>query len=78
MSRIPAFSMATLLLFNMIPVGFAQQNPIQAQAEADAHRDVNHDMRESLWFMSGLVGSSVGFCRGRCRSVFIRVAYRRY
>ena len=64
MSRIPAFLMATLLLFSMIPVGFAQQNPIQAQAKADAHRDVNRDMKESLWFMSGLVGSSAGFAAG--------------
>ena len=59
MSRIPAFLMATLLLFSIMPVSLAQQNSMQAQAEADAHKDVNRDMKESLWFLSGLVSSSV-------------------
>ena len=64
MSRIPAFFMATLLIFSAIPVSFAQQDFTAARAKADAHRDVNHDMKESLWFMSGLVSSSVGFAAG--------------
>ncbi len=64
MSRIPAFFLVTLLLFSTIPVSLAQENPIQAQAKADAHKDVNSDMREKWWFMSGLVGSSVGFAAG--------------
>lgn len=64
MARIPAFLMVILLLFSMIPVSFAQQDFTEAQAEADAHRDVNHDMKESFWFISGLVGSSVGFAAG--------------
>ena len=59
MSRIPAFLMATLLLFSIMPVSLAQQNSMQAQAKADAHRDVNRDMKESLLFLSGLVSSSV-------------------
>ena len=60
MFRIPVFFMTTLLLFSTTSVGLAQQNSIQAQAEADALRDINRDMTKSLWFMSGLVGSSVG------------------
>lgn len=64
MSRIPAFFMATLLLFSTMPVSLAQQQAAQAQAKADAHKDVNHDMRESLWFLSGLVGSSAGAISG--------------
>ena len=64
MSRTPALFMVTLLLVSMIPVSFAQENLTEAQATADAHRDVNQDMKESLWFMSGLVGSSVGFAAG--------------
>ena len=64
MSCIPAFFMATLLLSSTMPVSFAQQNSIQTQAKADAHKDVNRDMRESLWFLSGLVGSSAGAISG--------------
>ena len=64
MSRIPAFLMATLLLFSIMPVSFAQQNSIQTQAEVDAHRDVNRDMRESFWFLSGLMSSGVGCAAG--------------
>ncbi|MDD9976005.1 MAG: hypothetical protein OXU27_18490 [Candidatus Poribacteria bacterium] len=64
MSRIPAFLMVILLLLSMIPVSLAQLNPIQTQAEADAHKDVNRDMKKKWWFMSGLVGSSVGFAAG--------------
>ena len=64
MFRIHAFLIVSLLLFNAMPVSFAQENPMQAQAKADAHRDINHDMKKSLWFMSGLVGSSVGFSAG--------------
>ena len=59
MCRVSVFFMATLLLFSTMPISLAQQQPMQAQAKADAHRDVNHDMRESLWFLSGLVSSSV-------------------
>ena len=45
-------------------VSFAQQNPIQAQAKADAIRDADHDMKKAWWFMSGLVSSSVGCAAG--------------
>ena len=64
MSHIPAFFMATLLLFGTMPVSLAQQQSLQAQAEVDAHRDVNRDMRESLWFLSGLMSSGVGCAAG--------------
>ncbi len=64
MFRIPAFFMATLLLFGTTPVSLAQQQSLQAQAEADAHRDVNRDMRESLWFLSGLMSSGIGCAAG--------------
>ena len=70
MSRIPAFFMATLLLFGTMPVSLAQQNSLQSQAETDAHKDVNRDMKESLWFLSGLVGSSAGAVTG-CASGFL-------
>ena len=64
MFRISVFLMATLLLFSTIPVSFAQENPMQAQAEADALRDIDHDMKKGWWFMFGLVGSSVGCAAG--------------
>ena len=64
MSGIPTFFMAVLLLFSEVPVSFAQQNPIQAQAKADAIRDADHDMKKTWWFMSGLVSSSVGCAAG--------------
>ena len=54
--------LVTLLLFSTIPVSLAQQNAVQAKA--DALRDVNRDMKESLWFTLGLVGSSVGTVTG--------------
>lgn len=64
MCHLSAFFIATLLLFSTIPVSFAQENPMQAEAEAEAYRDVNHDMKESLWFLSGLVGGSAGLVTG--------------
>ena len=64
MSRIPALFVVILLLFSIIPVSSAQLNPIQTQAEADAHKDVNYDMKESLWFALGLVGGSAGLVTG--------------
>ena len=70
MFRISAFLMTTLLIFSMMPVSLAQQQSLQAQAKADAHRDVNRDMRESLWFLSGLVSSSV-CCAGGGVGVFL-------
>ena len=64
MSHIATFFIAGLLLFSEVPVSFAQQNPIQAQAKADAIRDADHDMKKAWWFMSGLVSSSVGCAAG--------------
>ena len=63
MFRVSAFLIATLLFFSTMPVSLAQQ-VMQTQAKADAHKDVNRDMRESLWFLSGLVGSSAGAYTG--------------
>ena len=76
MSCIPAFFMATLLLFSTMPISLAQQDSVQAQAEADAHRDVNRDMRESLWFLSGLMSSGVGCAAGSTGGFFIGVTHR--
>ena len=64
MFRVSVFFITTLLLFTAMSVSFAQQNFIQTQAEADAHKDVNRDMRESLWFTSGLISSSAGCAAG--------------
>ena len=69
MSHIPAVLIVSLLLFNAMPVSFAQENPVQVQAEADALRDIDHDMKKGWWFMFGLVGSSAGSvtgCVGGC------------
>lgn len=64
MFRTPTVLIVNLLLFNAMPVSLAQQNLMQAQAKADAHRDIKRDMRESLWFTSGLASSSVGCAAG--------------
>ena len=64
MFRISVLLMAILLIFSTMPVSLAQQQSLQAQAEADAHTDVNRDMRESLWFTSGLMGNTVGCAAG--------------
>ncbi len=53
MFRILAFFTATLLLFSTMPVSLVQQNSVQTQAEADALRDTNHDMKKGWWFMLG-------------------------
>ena len=64
MSRVPAFFMAALLLFSTIPVSLAQQNFIRTNANADAIRDADRDMKRAWWFMFGLAGSTAGFCHG--------------
>ena len=52
MSRVPAFFMAALLLFSTIPVSLAQQNFIRANANADAIRDADRDMKRAWWLCS--------------------------
>ena len=52
MFRVSAFLMATLLLFSTMPVSLAQQNSVQAQAEADASADMS-DMSKAKWFLLG-------------------------
>ncbi|MDE0685430.1 MAG: hypothetical protein OXI63_21085, partial [Candidatus Poribacteria bacterium] len=64
MFRICTFLIVSLLLFNAMPVSFAQKNSVQAQAKSDALTDTDHDIKKSLWFMSGLVSSSVGCAAG--------------
>ena len=64
MSGISIFLISMLLLFNSMPVSFAQENAMRTQAEADAFRDIDHDMKKEWWFMFGLVGSSVGCAAG--------------
>jgi hypothetical protein len=69
MFRILAFFTATLLLFSTMPVSLVQQNSVQTQAEADALRDTNHDMKKGWWFMLGGVSSTAGCvlgCVGGC------------
>ena len=63
MSRIATFFMVVLLLFNAMPVSFAQQNPIQAQAEADANSDMS-GMSKTMWFLLGGLGSTAGCLLG--------------
>ena len=64
MRRVSVFFIATVLLFSLLSVSLAQQDAIQVQAKTDAHTDVNRDMRESLWFLSGLASSSLGVAAG--------------
>ena len=71
MSRLPAFFMAALLLFSTIPVSLAQQNFIRANANADAIRDADRDMKKVWWFMFGLAGSTAGFVAGCVGGCFI-------
>ena len=67
MFRIPAFLIVSLLLFTAMPtVSFAQQNPVAAQAEADANSDMS-DMSKALWFMLGGVSSTAGCIYSRCQ-----------
>ena len=65
MFRISVFLMAILLTFSTLPVSHAQQNAVQAQAEADAKAD----MSEAMWFLLGGLGSTAGCllgCAGGC------------
>ena len=71
MSRVPAFFMAALLLFSTLPVSLAQQNFIRANANADAIRDADRDMKRTWWFMFGLAGSTAGFATGFVGGCFI-------
>ena len=65
MFRVSTLFMATVLLFSAIPVSLAQQNSVQAQAEADASADIS----KADWFMLGGWGSALGCflgCAGGC------------
>ena len=59
MCRLSAFFIVTLLLFSTMPISFAQQNTVQAQAEADASADMS-DASKVDWFLLGGVGSTMG------------------
>ena len=59
MSHISVFFMAILLLFNAMPVSFAQQNSVQADAEADANADMS-DTSKAMWVLLGGLGSTAG------------------
>ena len=59
MCRVSVFFMATLLLFSAVPTGFAQQNTVRAQAEADASADMSGESKVD-WFWLGGVGSTMG------------------
>ena len=68
MFRISASLMATLLILSTTPVSLAQQNPVAAQAEADANADMS-DMAKAMWFTLGGLGSTAGCltgCVGGC------------
>ena len=59
MFRVSILFMVTLLLFSATPIGFAQQNSVQAQAAADASADIS-DMSKVKWFLLGGIGSTIG------------------
>ena len=69
MFRVSAFLMATLLLLSATPIGFAQQNTVQAQAETDASADMS-DRSKARWFLLGGFGSTVGCLLG-CAGGFL-------
>ena len=72
MFRISVLLVATLLIFSMTPVSFAQQSSVQAQAKADANSDADSDMSDIskvMWFTLGGLGSTAGCllgCVGGC------------
>ena len=60
--------MSILLLFSTVPVNPAQQQTVQAQAEADAKADMS-DMSKVMWVLLGGLGSTAGCllgCVGGC------------
>ncbi len=63
MFRVSVILIAMLLLFNAIPVSFAQQSSVEAQARADA----NSNMSKVMWFMLGGVSSTAGCIYSRCQ-----------
>ena len=63
MSRISIFFMVVLLLFNAMPVSFAQQSSVQAQAEVEALSDMS-GMSKTMWFLLGGLGSTAGCLLG--------------
>lgn len=68
MFRISVLLMAILLILSTTPVSFAQQNSVQAQAEADANSDMS-DMSKAMWVMLGGLSSTAGCllgCVGGC------------
>jgi hypothetical protein len=68
MFHISVLLMAILLILSTTPVSFAQQNPVQAQAKADADSDMS-DMSKAMWVMLGGLGSTAGCllgCVGGC------------
>lgn len=71
MSRIATFFMVGLLLFSATPVSLAQENFIRANANANAIRDADRDMKKVWWFMFGLAGNTAGFVTGCVGGCFI-------
>ena len=63
MFRISVLLMTILLIFSTIPVSLAQQDSVQAQAEADASVDMS-DRSKIKWFLLGGVGSAAGCLLG--------------
>ncbi|MCE2416234.1 hypothetical protein J4G07_19795 [Candidatus Poribacteria bacterium] len=63
MFRISVLLMAILLIFSTMPVSLAQQDSVQAQAEADASVDMS-DMLKAKWFVLGAAGSTAGCLLG--------------
>ena len=59
MFRVSTFFILTLLLFSTIPISLAQQNTVQAEAEADASADISDESKVD-WFLLGGVGSTMG------------------
>ena len=63
MFRISVLLMAILLIFSTMPVSLAQQQSLQAQAEADASADMS-DRSKVKWFVLGAAGSTAGCLLG--------------
>ena len=69
MFRVSAILIVILLLFSTIPVSFAQQPAVKAQAEADASADISNKSKTE-WFLLGGLGGTLGCFLG-CAGGFL-------
>lgn len=67
MFRLLAFLTIAIFAFNMLPSSYAQELSVQAQAEADAKKDLGPIFKSDFFSMSltvGCLGCLVGSCTG--------------